>query len=51
MKMFTFKKQALASQGEYRAAVDICREKTRTAKAQIELTLANVLSDNKKRLF
>lgn len=44
-------KQGLASEGEDRAAVHICREKTRKAKAQLELTLATVVSDNKKGFF
>lgn len=42
-------KRGLASQGDYRAVVHICRDKTRKVKAQLEL--ASVVSDNKKRLF
>ena len=40
-------RQGQASQEEYRAVVRICREKTRKAKAQLELKLAGVVSDNK----
>ena len=36
---------------DYRTVVHICREKTNKAKAQLELTLANIVSDNKKRLL
>lgn len=37
-----------ASQGDYRAAVHIFREKTRKAKTQLEFTLAIVVSNRKK---
>lgn len=36
-------KQGLVSEGEYRAAVRICREKTRKAKAVLELMLSSVV--------
>ena len=42
-------KRGLASQGDYRAVVHICRDKTRKVKAQLEL--ASVVSDNKKGFF
>lgn len=40
-----------APQGGYRAAVWLCREKPGKAEAQLELTLAKVVSDNKKGIF
>lgn len=48
--MYALLKQIQASQGDYRAAVCIYREKIREAKALLELTLAIVLTDNKKDL-
>ena len=36
-------KQGVVSKGEYRAAVHICREKTRKAKAVLELMLSSVV--------
>ncbi len=41
----------MASQGEYSAAVHIYREKMRKNKAQLELMLASVVSDNRKALL
>lgn len=41
--------KAWASQGEFRAAFCICREETRKAEVRLELTLANVVSDKKKK--
>ncbi|GAB0209633.1 mitochondrial enolase superfamily member 1 [Grus japonensis] len=50
-KLYDLWKQGQASQEDYRAVVRICREKTRKAKAQLELKLASVVSDNKKVFF
>ena len=41
-------KQGQALQEDYRAVVGIRREKTRKAKAQVELKLVSVVPDNKK---
>ena len=41
-------KQGQALQEDYRAVVGIRREKTRKAKAQLELKLTSVVPDNKK---
>ena len=50
-KLYDLWKQGQALQEEYRAVVHICREKTRKAKAQLELKLASVVSNNKKGFF
>ncbi|KAK4806869.1 LOW QUALITY PROTEIN: hypothetical protein QYF61_012590 [Mycteria americana] len=50
-KLHDLWKRGQASQEDYRAVVHICREKTRKAKAQLELKLARVVSDNKKGFF
>ncbi|KAK4822413.1 hypothetical protein QYF61_015160 [Mycteria americana] len=50
-KLYDLWKQGQASQEDYRAVVRICREKTRKAKAELELKLASVVSDNKKGFF
>jgi len=47
-EFYDFWNQDLALQGDYRAAVHIHMEKTRKAKAQLELTLVSVMSNNKK---
>ena len=47
-KLYDLWKEGQASQENYRAVVCICREKTGKAKAQLELTSASVVSDNKK---
>jgi len=44
-------KRGQASQEEYGAVVPLCREKTQKAKAQLQLKLASVVSDNKKVFF
>lgn len=44
-------KEGLATQGDYRAAVYDCRKKMRKAKAQLELTLGTLGSDDKKAFF
>ena len=38
-------------QEDYRAVLQICREKTQKAKVQLELKLASILSENKKGFF
>jgi len=40
-------KQGQASQEDYKAIIRICREKTLKAKPQLELKLANVVSNKK----
>ncbi|KAK4823199.1 hypothetical protein QYF61_027208 [Mycteria americana] len=50
-KLYDLWKQGRASQKDYRAVVRICREKTRKARAQLELKLASVVSDNKRGFF
>ena len=45
-KLYDLWKQDQALQEEYRAVVHLCREKILKAKAQLELKLARVLSDN-----
>ncbi|GAB0209165.1 mitochondrial enolase superfamily member 1 [Grus japonensis] len=51
-KLYNLWKQGQASQEDYRAVVHIGnREKTRKAKARLELKLASVVSDNKKGFF
>lgn len=42
-KVHNLWKQGLVSKGEYRAAVRICRERTRKAKAVLELMLSSVV--------
>lgn len=43
--------QDIASQGQYRAAVCVCRPKMGKVKAQLELTVTTVVSDNKNGFF
>lgn len=50
-KIYYLWKEGLASWEEDRAAVHIYREETRKAKAQLDLMLAIVVSDNKKGFF
>ncbi|KAK4818300.1 LOW QUALITY PROTEIN: hypothetical protein QYF61_010762 [Mycteria americana] len=50
-KLYDLWKQGQASQEGYSAVVRICREKTRKAKAPLELKLASVVSDHKKGFF
>ena len=50
-KLYDLWKQGQASQEAYTAMVRISREKTRKAKAQLELKLASVVSDSKKGFF
>ncbi|KAK4831434.1 hypothetical protein QYF61_017565 [Mycteria americana] len=50
-ELYDLWKRGQASQEDYRAMVRICREKTRNAKAQLDLKLASVVSDNKKGFF
>lgn len=40
-------KKGQAAQEDYRAVVMLCREKSRRAKAQLELSLASVVKNNK----
>ncbi len=47
-ELYDLWKQGQALQEDYRAVVRTCKEKTRRAKAQLELKLARVVSDNKK---
>ena len=47
-KLYGLWNQDQALQEDYRAVTHICRENTRKAKAQIELKVASVVSDNKK---
>lgn len=50
-KIHDLRKHGLASEEEDRAAVHICREKTRKAKAHLESTPASVVLRQQKRLF
>ena len=50
-KLYDLWKRGQASQEDDRAGVLICREKTQKAKAQLELKLASVASDNKSSFF
>ncbi|KAK4832343.1 hypothetical protein QYF61_021872 [Mycteria americana] len=50
-KLYDLWKLGGASEEDYRAVVCIRKEKTRKAKAQLELKLASVVSDNKKGFF
>ncbi|GAB0207221.1 mitochondrial enolase superfamily member 1 [Grus japonensis] len=47
-KLYDLWKRGQTSQEDYIAVVCMCREKTQKAKAQLELKLASVVSDNKK---
>ncbi|KAK4810867.1 hypothetical protein QYF61_008839 [Mycteria americana] len=50
-KLYDLWKQGQDLHEDYRAVDCVCREKTRKAKAQLELKLASAASDNKKGFF
>lgn len=50
-KIYNLWKRGLASQGEYGTTAHICREKRRKAKAQLQMTLATLVSENDYMLF
>ncbi|KAK4828844.1 LOW QUALITY PROTEIN: hypothetical protein QYF61_000901 [Mycteria americana] len=46
-RVYDLWKKGLTTQEDYKDAVSLCREKIRRAKAQLELTLATAIKDNK----
>jgi len=48
MRVYDLWKKGQATQEEYRGLLRSCREEVRKAKAQLELSLATVVRDNKK---
>ena len=50
-KVYEMWKKGLTTWEEYRNVVRACRDKTRKAKALLELNLAKEVKDNKKGLF
>ncbi|KAK4816398.1 hypothetical protein QYF61_016715 [Mycteria americana] len=50
-RVYHFWKKGQETQEEYRDLIKSCREKIRNAKAQLELNLATVVRDSKKRFY
>ncbi|KAK4826106.1 LOW QUALITY PROTEIN: hypothetical protein QYF61_005244 [Mycteria americana] len=50
-RVYDLWKKGLATQGDYKDAVRLCREKIRRAKAQLELHLPTAIKDNKKCFY
>ncbi|KAK4821076.1 hypothetical protein QYF61_012418 [Mycteria americana] len=50
-RVYDLWKKGRATQEDYRGVARLCREKTRRAKAELELSLAAAIKDNKKHFF
>ncbi|KAK4816845.1 hypothetical protein QYF61_023967 [Mycteria americana] len=50
-RVYDLWKKGQATQEDYKGVVRLCREKTRKAKAELELNLATAIKDNKKHFF
>ncbi|KAK4816200.1 hypothetical protein QYF61_012665 [Mycteria americana] len=50
-RVYDLWKKGRASQEDYKGVARLCREKTRRAKAELELSLAAAIKDNKKHFF
>ncbi|KAK4806160.1 hypothetical protein QYF61_001083 [Mycteria americana] len=50
-RVYDLCKKGRATQEDYRGVARLCREKTRRAKAELELSLAAAIKDNKKHFF
>ncbi|KAK4821278.1 hypothetical protein QYF61_017642 [Mycteria americana] len=50
-RVYDLWKKGRATQEDYKGVARLCREKTRRAKAELELSLAAAIKDNKKQFF
>ncbi|KAK4826282.1 hypothetical protein QYF61_007129 [Mycteria americana] len=50
-RVYDLWKKGRATQEDYKGVARLCREKTRRAKAELELSLAAAIKDNKKHFF
>ncbi|KAK4825912.1 hypothetical protein QYF61_003407 [Mycteria americana] len=50
-RVYDLRKKGQATQEDYKGVARLCREKTRRAKAELELNLATAIKDNKKHFF
>ena len=50
-KVYSLWKKGLATHNDYKDAVRLCRAEIRRSKAQLEITLASAIKDNKKCFY
>ena len=50
-KVYSLWKKGLATHSDYKEAVRLCRAEIRRSKAQLEITLASAIKDNKKCFY